>query len=160
MNDTSFVPEGLVIDLNYWVIELAQARDELERVKAAQAVVDAEIDQLIQERYGHVLNELDARRESAQADIEQCDKQVKHAAIGKFEDTGRESKKPHPAVTIRVGKEFEYDEQEAKEYCLLYLPDALKLHVPTFKKNADGLAFVTTHEKISAAIKRDLSDYV
>lgn len=95
---------------------------------------------------------------------DQLAEDIKAGALDEYATTG--DKKPHPAVQVKLFSKLQYDEQQAYEYCLDSLPQALKLDKRTFEQYAKGVAkvapvaFVETVFEPRAQIASDLSEYL
>lgn len=145
--------------------KLAQAREIEAEYKAQYAALKAEIDAVIEERYGLRLGSLEAFLETAEADVTDAENRIRAAALDAFAETG--DKHPHPAVGIQMTR-LEYDTAEAIQFCRRAAPNAIKLDKRAFEriarvgKDAGGpfdLDFVTIHKEPQATIARDLSAY-
>lgn len=89
---------------------------------------------------------------------------ISELALEAYTQTGE--KKPASGVGIKVTKELVYYDEQALEFCIENLPNALKLDKRFFEKHAKGVAetqplnFVTIKEKPTATISSDLSEYL
>lgn len=85
---------------------------------------------------------------------------------GEAEYTATGSKRPHPAVGVRLMPRVCYDQAVAVAYCREKLPNALKLDVSAFEKFAKAvhsvqpLDFVRIEHEPQITISTDLSQYL
>jgi len=148
------------MDLSYWVRQLAEARRDETESKAKLAEMQAEIDALIQERYGNLLS---AQREwlsTSQGRAIECEEKIRELATQSYADTG--DKHPHDAVTVKVYTRLDYDPEQAFRYCVDHLTTALKMDTRKFETVAKAaeLDFVDFVDEPRATISRDLSAYL
>jgi len=105
-----------------------------------------------------------ATAKDIQTSAQRVRSEINTLTLEAYQQTGE--KKPAPCVGIRVGQSFVYDTDQALNYCLAELPEALKLDKRTFEKYVKGmqeikpLDFVTIEEKITPTIASDLSEYL
>ena len=159
---TSFIGQLLDRrDLPTAVRELAKARADLEQWLEQKAQIQADVDKLIEERFGADLRRTQAEIDRAQADHDAADAAVRSIAVRKFDG---ENKDPlgNGTVQIAVYTTLDYDAQQALNYCLVHWPDCVKLDKRKFEKAAKVLQpdFVTIGEDPRAKIAKDLSRYL
>jgi hypothetical protein len=142
------------------VKELAEARSKLAIIKKSRADLQADIDALIEEKFGSKTRSLDASIDAAKVEAERLDGQVRTLAVKSFEKDGNQ--KPHPAVGIGEYTVLEYDTDKALDYARKHIPNAVKLDKTAFKKAAKvlGLEFVEVSVEPRAKINRDLTEYL
>jgi hypothetical protein len=98
----------------------------------------------------------------ANQQIDDLTKQLHELALNDFRATG--SKKPHPAMGIRVSTKLVYDLGVALDWAKTNLPAALVLDTKTFegfvKATTVPVTFVSVTETPTATIATDLSAYL
>jgi hypothetical protein len=101
---------------------------------------------------------------AATAQVDELSVQLRELAIHDYWTTG--SKKPHPAMGIRVTTVLEYGPSEAEDWARINLPAALTLNKSVFETYAKTMAkvnpvpFVFIDDKPTATIATDLSEYL
>ncbi len=88
--------------------------------------------------------------------VEQREQMIHDEAVRLYQSTGE--KKPHPAVSIRVFREPQYDEQTMRNWLMANAPTFLKIDAARLKKSAEALpdAPLTWQDKPVAYIASDL----
>ena len=134
--------------------QLAQARQTLTHAKEQkQALLAAfmESDEMVQAAQAATLAEMAER--VARGDLDT-------AALLEFEDSG--NKKLHPAVSIAMVKEYDYQEPDVINWAIEHnIAFLLKVNRPAVKKFVDDPTLpVTVTEVASTRIKTDLSEYL
>ncbi len=147
--------------------EDARSMDELIRRLAYDRKVEAEYRQEIAEIEAEIaasplVKQLERARELlkvAQADVADSEEDVRKAALEAYQADG--SKKPHPAVAVKVYTVLDYDPAQALDYARQHLPQAVKLDKRMFEKVAKVADFpfvdITTEPRVTIA--RDLTEY-
>lgn len=147
-------------DLNYLVPELAKARALQTQHEADLKKVQAEVDALVQEKYGNILASIQALVDSAKADVEELDAQVRIRAVADFEASG--DKRPHPAVSVGEYTVLDYDLEVALQWGIQF-GACVKLDKREFEKAAKALGnleFVKINTEPCARINADLEAYL
>jgi hypothetical protein len=94
--------------------------------------------------------------------VDELSDQLRELAMADYKATG--SKKPHPAMGIRVSTRLIYDQGVALTWAKTNLPAALVLDTKTFeafvKASTVPVTFVSEHHIASATIATDLSEYL
>ena len=147
--DESF--ESLVCRLAVLRVERDQAKITMEQVVANAKLTDTYV------------WAVDAHN-AAQVEIQSLEEKIRGWAVADYKATG--SKKPHPALQIRVSKAIAYAADKAMEWCEKNLPVAIKRTVDTklFEKTVQSLDalpdFVTVTEEPKATIATDLTPFL
>lgn len=145
---------------NELIVRLAQARAQLEMVRKNRIAMLAEVTESAQ--YKAVLQS----EAEATAAINAVETEIKEQALGAWTATG--SKKPHPAVNVKVTQKPVYDPAVALTWAMTNLvaattpPTPRGLDVSKFEKwvkdNPPG--FVTFIEVPTVTFAKDLSEYI
>ena len=146
------------MDLQTELAKLALARKKRDDTVAAMDLMQAKLEASPKWR------ELEEVRAKCTNEMNRLDAAIREAAVKVYRESG--SKKPHPAVQIRVAKSYFYPEAAAIEWCKQKLPDALKVVLDSglFQKAVMLLPnrpdFFEVKEEPKAAIATDLSGYL
>jgi hypothetical protein len=98
---------------------------------------------------------------SATNQISDLEKDLRELALADFKATG--SKKPHPAMGIRVTAKVVYDPKEAEAWAKENLPTAFTFDTKFFEvyvKNVANVPCATIEQVPTATIATDLSAYL
>jgi hypothetical protein len=94
--------------------------------------------------------------------VDELSNQLREQALADYKATG--SKKPHPAMGIRVSTKLVYEPGMALDWAKTNLPAALVLDTKTFeafvKATTVPVTFVSIQETPTATIATDLSEYL
>ena len=139
------------------LVRLAEARREMEAAKEQLAERQAFLEDA--PIYHAVVFARDWLRES-QEQIARLTTQLRLEALEVYEATG--NKKPWPGVQIKMYTVVEFNEVEARNWCLEHADSFLKLDTTSFKKTAENLvgAPVTITREPRISIASDLSQYL
>jgi len=109
---------------------------------------------------GQLLSGLKSKLTELDTEVAATEEAIRAEAVSQFKATG--SRRPHPAVEIKMFKQAIYDAQMALEYARQHIPVAVKLDGKKFEKAALGLdlEFVEILVEPRAQIARDLADYI
>ena len=143
------------------VADLAQARALQEQTKRLYADLEAQIDALVEERFGTDKAQLSKALTAIRKSVIQAEDNVRDLAVQLYGKT--QDKHPHPAVGIRVKTEYTYDPDNAVTYCVeTGLTGALSLKRREFEKVASVTKpdFVIVSEVATATVKTDLSPWL
>lgn len=135
---------------------LAQARKIQQEYKAELDELNAEI----VERYGKRSKRIMSLLATAKADVKDAERDVREAAVAAHHHDG--SKKPHEAVQVKMYTTLAYEPDDAIEYCIKALPNALKLDKRAFEKVAKVARpnFCDIRQEPRTTIARDLEKYL
>ena len=144
---------------NELIVRLAQARARLNEAKSArEALLAAVTDSADYKLQLEFITQ-------AQADIETATAAIKDEALGAWTATG--SKKPHPAIGIKVMTKLVYGYTEATDWAKDNAPAMLTLDAKLFEAFAktaaakkQPLSFVGYNEVPTVTIASDLSEYM
>lgn len=138
---------------------------ELAELRQMEAEAKAALDELMSElKTSETWQFWSERLESRRASKEQLENDLRMATVLIFTETG--DKRPHPALGIREVTKFNYDASLAHNWCLEYLPKALKLDARAFEKYAKAVAdvkpvpYVEIYTEPQATIATNLSKYL
>jgi hypothetical protein len=93
--------------------------------------------------------------------IDELSKQLREIALADYKATG--SKKPHPAMGIRVNTKVVYDPKQAETWAKENLPTAFTFDTKFFEvyvKNVADVPCATIKQVPTATIATDLSEYL
>lgn len=139
---------------NELITTLAQARAQLDAVRKNRIAMLAEVTESAQ--YKAVLQS-EAEATSA---LNAAEAEIKEQALGVFTATG--SKRPHPAVGIRVTTKLVYDPDVALDWAKTNLLAAVALDGRMFEAFAKKkpLSFVGYNEVPTVTLASDLTEYM
>jgi len=142
--------------MNDLITRLAQARSIHAQYKTELGELEQEIQEVVQERYGHKLERRRSLLSTAKDDLDDAETLVRQAALDNYAREG--TKKPHAAVQIKLYTVLDYDPGEAIK---LALPGTLKLDKKAFEKVAKVMPidFVTIGKEPRATVAKDLSRF-
>ena len=103
-----------------------------------------------------------AHQAREKAELQEKEAELRVAILLSYTEDG--NKKPHPALGIRITKKLDYDPAYAEEWAHAHSPNLLMLDKKRFEKvlKAGGMPDfpATEHEKPTATIAKDLSEYL
>jgi len=149
------------------LVDLAQARAIQEQTKKLYADLKAQIDELVEERFGEDRENLLKALDASDSSVARADSNVRDMAARYYGETA--DKHPCPAVTIKEFIVLSYVEAQAIEFCRLSAPKALILDKRAFEKIAKvgkeaggpfDLDFVVIETEPRVAVASDLSAYL
>jgi hypothetical protein len=138
--------------------KLANARDTLEEAKINRTALLAQVTD--SPEYAGLTSII----EQTQAAIAEVTRELQSAALDAYAVTG--SKKPHPAIGVRVNTQVVYDPDKALEWSRSNLLAAVTLDRKMFEAHAKAVAktqpleFVALVQVPSITIASDLSTYI
>jgi len=141
-------------NLSNLVHELARAQADKDAVTAqVSAMIEA-----VQQLPDYI--KLKEQKINLEGLIDNLTEEIKAAGLAAYADT--ESKRPHPAVGIRIKTKVTYDEKEALAYCMEHLTPAVRLNTKVFEDLAKKtpLPVATVYYEPSVTISPDLSEWL
>jgi hypothetical protein len=101
---------------------------------------------------------------TARVNAEAIGQSIREQALKDYQTTG--SKRPHPAIGVRMTTKIGYIDSIARGWAFQHLPQALKLDTALFEKHAkavadtDPIPFVEISQQAQITIATDLSGYL
>lgn len=149
------------------IILLDSLVENLATARSLASVVKAELEAKLNEFNARPdIQAMRAELDNLTCQIIDLEKSARMEAVAQYVMSN--SKHPHPAVSIRITGELEYDQSAAIVWCESHLPKAVKtvLDAKFFEKHAkavletDPIPFVQVHYEPQAAISSDLSKFI